>query len=129
MTATLLQSDESIEVDSEVAISCRGIVKDFGEGNTKVRALHGIDVDVYSSELTLLVGPSGCGKTTLISIIAGLLDPTEGELELFGVPLSDLRGRKLVEFRAASVGFVFQQYNLLPALTATENVAVPLLIQ
>jgi len=113
----------------EVAISCRGIVKDFGEGNTKVRALHGIDVDVFTSELTLLVGPSGCGKTTLISIIAGLLNPTAGDLDLFGMPQSQLRGRKLVEFRAQSVGFVFQQYNLLPALTATENVAVPLLIQ
>ena len=72
-------------VDREIAIACRGIVKDFGEGNTKVRALHGIDVDVFSSELTLLVGPSGCGKTTLISIIAGLLNPTAGDLELFRI--------------------------------------------
>lgn len=131
MTVIIADAPKSVPVveDGDIAISCRGIVKDFGAGDTKVRALHGIDVDVFSSELTLLVGPSGCGKTTLISIIAGLLDPTEGDLELFGIPLQELRGRKLVEFRAQSVGFVFQQYNLLPALTATENVAVPLLIQ
>lgn len=129
MTATLAPEADRLVQEREVAIACRGIVKDFGGGNTKVRALHGIDVDVYASELTLLVGPSGCGKTTLISIIAGLLDPTAGDLRLFDVPQADLRGRKLVEFRAQSVGFVFQQYNLLPALTATENVAVPLLIQ
>jgi putative ABC transport system ATP-binding protein len=110
------------------AVSCRGVVKDFGEANTRIRVLHSIDVDVFSSELTLLVGPSGCGKTTLISIIAGLLDPTGGDLELFGAPQSKLRGSKLVEFRARSVGFVFQQYNLLPSLNATENVAIPLLI-
>lgn len=112
-----------------IGVSCRNIIKDFGEGESRVRALRGIDVDVYSSELTLLVGPSGCGKTTLISIIAGLLFPTQGEVELFGTSQSSLRGGKLVNFRARNVGFVFQQYNLLPALTAVENVAVPLLIQ
>ncbi|MFO0918391.1 MAG: ABC transporter ATP-binding protein [Planctomycetaceae bacterium] len=129
MTATLVQTPRTLAAAREVAISCRKIVKDFGSGETKIRVLHGIDVDIFASELTLLVGPSGCGKTTLISIIAGLLNSTAGELELFGVAQSQLRGRQLVEFRAQSVGFVFQQYNLLPALTATENVAVPLLIQ
>jgi putative ABC transport system ATP-binding protein len=112
-----------------MGVSCRGIVKDFGDGDARLRVLHDIDVDVLTSELTLLVGPSGCGKTTLISIIAGLLDPTAGEVELFGVRQSELTGRRLVDFRAENVGFVFQQYNLLPALTAAENVAVPLLIQ
>jgi putative ABC transport system ATP-binding protein len=110
-------------------VACRNVVKDFGKGETKVRALRGIDVDIHSGEMTLLVGPSGCGKTTLISIIAGLLYPSEGDVHLFGVPQSELKGRKLVRFRATNVGFVFQQYNLLPALTAAENVAVPLLIQ
>ncbi len=114
---------------TDVGVRCRGVVKDFGDGETRLRVLHDVDVDVLTSELTLLVGPSGCGKTTLISIIAGLLDPTDGEVELFGVQQSALRGRRLVNFRAAHVGFVFQQYNLLPALTAAENVAVPLMIQ
>ncbi len=129
VSQVLLPTDNEPRTTDDVAISCTGVIKDFGEGDAKVRALYGIDVDIHASELTLLIGPSGCGKTTLISIIAGLLNPTEGEINLFGTPQSELRGRKLVQFRAENVGFVFQQYNLLPALTATENVAVPLLIQ
>jgi len=111
-----------------VGVACRGIEKEFGSGETRTRVLHGIDVDIGCGALTLLVGPSGCGKTTLISIIAGLLDPTAGDVTLFGAPQSQLRGNRLVDFRARNVGFVFQQYNLLPALTAAENVAVPLLV-
>jgi len=128
MNSAVLVSPMTAEAH-EVGVRCRGVVKEFGDGETGIRVLHEIDVDVLTSELTLLVGPSGCGKTTLISIIAGLLDPTEGEVELFGALQSSLRGRRLVDFRAANVGFVFQQYNLLPALTAAENVSVPLLIQ
>jgi len=111
-----------------VGVACRGIEKEFGSGETRTRVLHGIDVDIGCGALTLLVGPSGCGKTTLISIIAGLLDPTAGDVTLFGAPQSQLRGNRLVDFRARNVGFVFQQYNLLPSLTAAENVAVPLLV-
>ncbi len=111
-----------------VGVACRGIAKEFGSGETRTRVLHGIDVDIGCGALTLLVGPSGCGKTTLISIIAGLLDPTAGDVTLFGTPQSQLRGNRLVDFRARNVGFVFQQYNLLPSLTAAENVAVPLLV-
>jgi len=111
-----------------VGVSCRGVTKDFGRGEARTRVLHGIDVDIGCGALTLLVGPSGCGKTTLISIIAGLLDPTEGEVTLFGTPRSALEGDRLVDYRARNVGFVFQQYNLLPALSAAENVAVPLLV-
>jgi putative ABC transport system ATP-binding protein len=122
-------SAAAIQATAHVGVSCRGVVKDFGDGDSRLRVLHDVNVDVLTSELTLLVGPSGCGKTTLISLIAGLLDPTEGDVELFGVRQSALRGQRLVDFRAANVGFVFQQYNLLPALTAEENVAIPLLIQ
>ena len=111
-----------------VGVACRGIAKEFGSGETRTRVLHGIDVDIGCGALTLLVGPSGCGKTTLISIIAGLLDPTAGDVSLFGTPQSQLRGNRRVDFRARNVGFVFQQYNLLPSLTAAENVAVPLLV-
>ena len=113
---------------ADVGVSCRGVVKDFGSGENRTRVLHGIDCDIACGLLTLLVGPSGCGKTTLISIIAGLLDPTEGDVVLFGTPRSRLRGERLVDFRARNVGFVFQQYNLIPALSAAENVAVPLLV-
>ena len=115
-------------VGSGGGVSCRGIVKEFGGGEARVRVLQGIDLDIGEGALTLLVGPSGCGKTTLISIIAGLLEPTAGEIVLFGTPRSALRGDRLVDFRARNVGFVFQQYNLLPSLSAAENVAVPLLV-
>jgi putative ABC transport system ATP-binding protein len=112
----------------ERAVICRGVTKDFGEGETKVRALRGVDLEVHPGQMTLLVGPSGCGKTTLISIIAGLLDATVGEVTVLGQNLRQLRGRELVRFRGRYIGFVFQQYNLLPALTAAENAAVPLVI-
>ncbi len=110
------------------AVVCRQVTKEFGDGDSRVLALRGIDLEVYGGELTLLVGPSGCGKTTLISIIAGLLDPTAGSLEVLGEDVSRMSGGQLVDFRGANVGFVFQQYNLLPALTAAENAAVPLII-
>ena len=111
------------------AVVCRRVTKDYLSGDSRVRALQGIDLEVPFGEMLLLVGQSGCGKTTLISILAGLLDPTEGDVELLGRSREQLRGRRLVQFRGQHVGFVFQQYNLLPALTAAENVAVPLLIQ
>src|SRR6187455_3442576 len=109
-------------------VACRGLVKEFGQGDTRVQALRGIDLELPYGEMTLLVGPSGCGKTTLISIIAGLLDPTQGTCQVLGTELTKLKGRHLVSFRARNIGFVFQQYNLLPSLTAAENAAVPLII-
>jgi len=114
--------------ESEHAVVARGVTKEFGSGDTRALALRGVDLDIAYGETTLLVGPSGCGKTTLISIIAGLLNPTDGEVSVLGHDLSELRGASLVNFRKRNIGFVFQQYNLLPALTAAENAAVPLLI-
>ena len=111
------------------AVACTGVTKCFGSGDTRVQVLHGVDVEVAPGEITLLVGPSGCGKTTLISIVAGLLAPTAGDVRVFGRSLGDLRGDALVAFRARMIGFVFQQYNLLPALTAAENACLPLLVQ
>ncbi|MES2790327.1 MAG: ABC transporter ATP-binding protein [Planctomycetota bacterium] len=115
-------------LDSQIAVSCRGITRDFGEGETKIRVLHGIDLEIPLGEITLLVGPSGCGKTTLISIVCGLLEPTGGDITLLGLSRAELRGTRLVQFRGKNIGFVFQQYNLLPALTAAENAALPLII-
>jgi putative ABC transport system ATP-binding protein len=114
---------------TRTAVSCSAVTKSFGTGDTRVQVLRGVDVEVAAGEITLLVGPSGCGKTTLISIIAGLLEPTGGDVRIFDRRLGDLRGDALVAFRAATIGFVFQQYNLLPALTAAENASLPLLVQ
>src|SRR5262245_23977637 len=113
--------------DSELAVACRGVRKHFGQGETRIEALRGVDFDARFGELSFLVGPSGCGKTTLISVIAGLLDRTGGDLGVLGTAVDDLGGTEKVLFRRKNLGFLFQQYNLLPALTAAENVAVPLL--
>jgi putative ABC transport system ATP-binding protein len=115
-------------LDDQPAIRCRGLAKSFGAGETRVHALRGVDLDILPGSITLLVGPSGCGKTTLISIMAGLLDPTEGSLEVLGQDLISLPASRLVDFRARNLGFVFQQYNLLPPLTAAENACLPLLV-
>ncbi len=109
------------------AIAVHGIVKEFPVGSSKVRVLHGVDIAVRTGELTYLVGESGSGKTTLISIIAGILSPTEGGVRVFDTDIYSLSDSALVTFRLNTIGFIFQQYNLLPALTAAENAAVPLI--
>ena len=100
----------------------------FGAGEARVVALADVSVDLPYGEMVLLVGPSGCGKTTLISVVAGLLDASAGRVEVLGQDLTRMGGSRKVRFRGENIGFVFQQYNLLPALTAVENAAVPLLI-
>lgn len=110
------------------AIRLRNVSKVFGTGDTQTKALDNVTLDLPYGEMVLLVGPSGCGKTTLISCVAGLLDPTAGEVEVLGKNLTKMWGGTKVKFRGEHIGFVFQQYNLLPALTAAENASVPLLI-
>lgn len=112
----------------EKVIICDGITKEYQMGKEVVHALRGVDIEVYQKEIFMLVGPSGCGKTTLISIIAGILDSTSGSCTVLGKKMEELTDRQKIKFRAQNVGFVFQQFNLLPALTAAENVAIPLLI-
>jgi len=116
-----------MNTDTDIAVKCINVQKEFGEGESKVLALRGADMDMHFGEMTLLVGPSGSGKTTLLSVIAGLLDSTRGSVEVLGKEVEKLPGRERILFRRKNLGFVFQQYNLLPALTAVENVAVPLL--
>jgi len=113
----------------EIAIHCHNIVKVYGSGTSEVLALHGVDIDIYSGELMMIVGPSGSGKTTLISIISTLLTPDRGLCRVLGVDLANISKEEKILFRRDHIGFVFQAFNLLPTLTAQENVAVPLLVQ
>jgi putative ABC transport system ATP-binding protein len=113
---------------SDIAIHCRDVVKTYGTGDAKVVALRGIDLDVRQGELMMLVGPSGCGKTTLISVIAGILDQDGGACTVYGHDLHAMTQRDRTRYRGQSIGFVFQAFNLLPTLTATENAAIPLLV-
>jgi putative ABC transport system ATP-binding protein len=123
--ATTHDSNASLHT---LAVRCRGVTKQYGSGETAVQALRGVDFDVWRGEMTLLVGPSGCGKTTLLSVIAGILDPTAGDVLVLGSDVGRMSHGKKVAFRGHNIGFVFQQFNLLPALTAAENAAVPLII-
>ncbi len=109
-----------------LAGSARALTKTF-QSATTVHALRGVDLDICDGEMTMLVGPSGCGKTTLLCVIAGLLEKTAGDVQMLGQRVADQSARERVAFRRQHVGFVFQQFNLLPALTAAENVAVPLI--
>ncbi len=110
------------------AVVARGVTKAFGPAENRVTALRGVDLDVHTGELLMLVGPSGCGKTTLISVAAGILDHDAGECRVFGQDLKAMGASARTRFRGTNLGFVFQAFNLLPTLTAVENIAIPLLI-
>src|SRR5437667_3921753 len=109
------------------AVETRGIKKYFGIGETRVEALRETDFEARFGELTFVVGPSGSGKTTLLSVVAGLLNHDGGSLQVLDSDMATLSDAERLSFRRQNIGFLFQQYNLLPALTAVENVAVPLI--
>jgi putative ABC transport system ATP-binding protein len=111
-----------------VAVKCHDLRKTYGEGSAAVQALRHVDLEVRTGELLMLVGPSGCGKTTLISIIAGILDQSDGDCLVFDQDFRAMAAPDKTRYRGENIGFVFQAYNLIPALTAAENVAVPLLL-
>jgi len=115
--------------EKEIVIYCKDIVKAYGSGASKVLALRGVDVEIYRGELMMIVGPSGCGKTTFISIISTMLAFNSGICKVLGMDVSKISEKEKVLFRRENIGFVFQAFNLLPALTAQENVAVPLLVK
>src|SRR2546426_2972106 len=112
----------------EYAVVCRRIEKWFGAGEARVHALRGVDLEIRMGELAMLVGPSGCGKTTLLSVVAVSLEKNGGELNVLGETPAQMSAQERILFRRRNIGFVFQQFNLLPALTAAENVAVPLFV-
>ncbi|MEZ5100898.1 MAG: ABC transporter ATP-binding protein [Thermoleophilia bacterium] len=107
-------------------LAVHGLVKVFGAGRTEVRAVDGVDLTTEPGEIALVMGPSGSGKTTLLTMLGGLLRPTAGSILVDGVDLAALDRRRLADVRRHTVGFVFQTFNLLDALTARENVEIAL---
>jgi putative ABC transport system ATP-binding protein len=114
--------------DHGAIVSCKEIHRRFGEGPTAVDALRGVSVDFPRGELTGIVGPSGSGKSTLMHILAGLDRPTGGSVRIDGVEITELDDKHLTALRRDKVGFIFQFFNLLPVLTAEENIALPVRI-
>jgi putative ABC transport system ATP-binding protein len=119
---------DAAEPNHDMAVRCRGLTKTYGAGEASVMALRGIDLDVHRGELLMVVGPSGSGKTTLISVIAAILGQDSGQCEVLGRDLNTMGPKERTRFRGESIGYVFQLFNLLPALSAVENVSVPLLL-
>ncbi|MGI8964820.1 MAG: ABC transporter ATP-binding protein [Limisphaerales bacterium] len=111
------------------AVHVRNVSKTFQSGEVKTPALKSVNFDAREGELLMIVGPSGCGKTTLLSVIAGTLQFDSGEVDVFGSQLHQLNQRETTEFRKNNIGFIFQQFNLIPTLSNLENVSVPLLIK
>jgi putative ABC transport system ATP-binding protein len=118
----------STAVANGTVVSARDLTRRYGEGDTAVDALRGVSLEVSSGELTAVMGPSGSGKSTLMHILAGLDRPTSGEVTVAGRKINDLDDNALTKLRREHIGFVFQFFNLLPMLTAEENVLLPLTI-
>jgi putative ABC transport system ATP-binding protein len=113
-----------VTVAHPTLLEARSVSKTFGAGELATSVLHDVNLTIRAGELTLLMGPSGSGKTTLISILAGLMRASEGEVELCGATISAMSENDVAEVRRRRLGFVFQTYNLFPALTALDNVAI-----
>lgn len=109
-------------------VECSGVHKVYTTGNVRVHALRGIDLNIERGEMIALMGPSGCGKTTLLNCLSGLDDITRGRVLIKGTDIHRMSERRRSAYRARRMGFVFQAYNLLPVLTAVENVELPLLL-
>lgn len=109
-------------------IECRRITKQYQKGDATITPLHELDLDVEAGEFLALMGPSGSGKTTLLNLIAGIDTPTGGQLRINGTDIATLSRSRLADWRSANIGYIFQLYNLVPVLTAYENVELPLLL-
>src|SRR5688500_8392818 len=107
----------------KLAVKTNTLCKGFGSGEARIEVLKDVDFEARMGELLMLVGPSGCGKTTLLSAIAGTLGVDRGEVDVFDAPLHRMNKREVTQFRASNIGFIFQQYNLLPSLSCIENVS------
>lgn len=109
-------------------IQCRSLTREYRKGESLIRPLDELDLDVPAGDFLALMGPSGSGKTTLLNLIAGIDSPTSGRLIIDGANIGDLSRNKLAQWRSKHIGYVFQLYNLVPVLTAFENVELPLLL-
>jgi putative ABC transport system ATP-binding protein len=114
--------------EDDLIIRARGVRKTYDTGKVKVQALRGVDLDVRRGEMVAVMGPSGSGKTTLLNTLSGLDEIDQGVIEIAGQDLAKMSDRQRTKYRASSMGFIFQFYNLLPVLTAVENVEMPLLL-
>jgi putative ABC transport system ATP-binding protein len=126
MSTVITPPTETGGTASAVAVQARDIARHYGEGETAVHALRGVDLDVRSEHLTAVMGPSGSGKSTLMHILAGLDQPTSGQVTVAGVDVTGMGDTELTLLRRDHIGFIFQFFNLLPMLTAAENIALPL---
>ena len=127
--ATLWQSTEGMPMDSHSPIvEARNVTKTYETGRVRVDALCGVDLSLERGEMVSIMGPSGCGKTTLLNCLSGLDSIDAGEVMIEGTSLSTMTDRDRTDYRARRMGFVFQFYNLMPVLTAVENVELPLLV-
>ncbi|MDX6591549.1 MAG: putative transport system ATP-binding protein [Gaiellales bacterium] len=130
---TVMQTSESqTETQDGTAatavVTARDLTRRYGEGDTAVHALRGVSLDVERARLTAVMGPSGSGKSTLMHILAGLDRPTEGKVTVAGTSIGELNDSQLTKLRREHIGFIFQFFNLLPMLTAEENIVLPLSI-
>jgi putative ABC transport system ATP-binding protein len=116
------------ETARKLMIEATGVQKVYDAGGLRVRALRGVDLGVGRGEMVAIMGPSGCGKTTLLNVLSGLDDLTDGEVYVDGESIKGMSDRKRTRFRAEKMGFIFQSYNLIPVLSAIENVELPLLV-
>lgn len=110
-------------------IELKNIKKTYDPDKVPVHALRGVDCEIEEGEFTAIIGPSGCGKSTLLNIIGGLDNPTDGSVKVGGIDISRLSNNELIDFRKDNIGFVFQAYNLIPVLSAKENVEFVMLLQ
>ncbi|HEX5849202.1 MAG TPA: ABC transporter ATP-binding protein [Rubrobacter sp.] len=116
------------ETTKELMIEAVGVQKVYDAGGLRVRALRGVDLAVGRGEMVAIMGPSGCGKTTLLNVLSGLDDLSDGEVYVDGESIKGMSDRRRTRFRAEKMGFIFQSYNLIPVLSAIENVELPLLV-
>ena len=116
------------ETAKEFMIEATGVQKVYAAGGLRVRALRGVDLGVGPGEMVAIMGPSGCGKTTLLNVLSGLDDLSDGDVYVDGESIKGMSDRRRTRFRAERMGFIFQSYNLIPVLSAIENIELPLLV-